>query len=116
MQAVKPRFPIWLIILYILALATILLWPFVAFMSVFAFDAPGSAQNPAVWTGVTAVLSYPLLPLIGVGGSFFAYRRGWKTLAYILAGVGALPLLAVVLALIAIVVENVMFMLGGSKF
>src|SRR5512139_3615600 len=109
MQVTRPRLPIWLVILYILALATILAWPFIAFMSAFAFDAPGSSQDSAVWTGVITVLAYPLLPLIGVLGSFLAYRSGRKTLSYILAAVGALPLVALILILIAIIVGNAAF-------
>ncbi len=114
MQTARPRVPIWLVILYILALATILAWPFIAFMSVFAFDAPGSSQDPAVWTGVITVLAYPLLPLIGVLGSFLAYRSGRKILSYILAGLGALPLVALILIFIAIIVGNAAFLLGAK--
>jgi hypothetical protein len=102
MQAAKPRLPAWLVIGYILSLLAIAAWPFVAFMSVFAFDAPGSAQDPAVWTTVIAVLSYPLLPLVGVPASFFSYRGNHRTLGYILAAVGAVPLAIILLALVAI--------------
>ncbi|HTP01490.1 MAG TPA: hypothetical protein VMJ64_08960 [Anaerolineales bacterium] len=114
MQTARPRVPVWLIVVYVLALGTVLLWPFVAFMSVFAFDAPGSAEDPAVWRGVVAVLAYPLLPVLGILGSYFAYRGGRKALSYILAVVGALPLLALVLALIAIAVGNAAYLLGGG--
>jgi hypothetical protein len=112
MQTARPRIPVWLIIIYVLALATILAWPFIAFMSAFAFDAPGSSDNPAVWTGVIVVLSYPLLPLVGVPGSFFAYRKNFRTLAYVLLGIGAVPLALLLLALIAILASNIAFMLG----
>ena len=112
MQAAKPRIPVWLIIVYVLSLLTILVWPFIAFMSAFAFDAPGSADDPAVWTGVIAVLSYPVLPLIGMPGSFLFYRASRKIPAYILAGIGAIPLALVLVFLIAMVVGNAMFALG----
>jgi hypothetical protein len=113
MQTVKPRVPAWLIVVYILALATILAWPFIAFMSVFAFDAPGSAENPAVWTGVILVLAYPLLPLVGVPGSFFAYRKNLKKLAYVLLVIGGVPLVILVIALIAMFASSAAYMLGA---
>ncbi len=113
MQTTKPRIPIWLIVLDILSLGTLTLWPLVAFMSVFAFDAPGSAQDPAVWAGVITILSYPLLPIIGAAGSLFAYWRRHKRLSYVLAGIGAIPLVLVVQGFIAIFVGNFVFLLGG---
>jgi hypothetical protein len=110
-QAARPRIPVWLIIVYVLALATILIWPFIAFMSVFAFDAPGSADDPAVWTGVITVLSYPLLPLVGIPASFFMYRANHKKAGVVLAAIGAIPLGLVLLGLVAIVVGNAIFFL-----
>ena len=114
MQTAKPHLPIWLIIVYVLSAATILIWPLIAFMSIFAFDAPGSAQNPAIYTTVIIILAYPLLPAVGVPGSFLAYRKGHSKLAYVLAGIGALPFVAVLLALIAIMVSNAFFLLRGN--
>jgi hypothetical protein len=77
----------------------------------FAFDAPGSADNPAVWTGVITVLSYPLLPLIGIPASFLAHRANHKTAGLVLAAVGAIPLALAVLAIVAMVVGNLVFFL-----
>jgi hypothetical protein len=115
MPTAKPRPPVWLIVLYVLSLLTILAWPFIALMSAFAFDAPGSAEDPAVWTGVIAVLSYPVLPVIGVLGSFLFYRGGRRVPAYVLAGLGAIPLALFVLVFIAMVIGNIAF-LAGRKF
>lgn len=109
---VRP--PVWLIVVYVLALLTVLAWPFVAFMSVFAFDAPGSAQNPSIWATVIAVLSYPLLPLVGIPGSFFAFRRGHRRLAYLLAAVGAIPFVIAVAAIISIFVMDIVILLRGE--
>ncbi len=114
MQAAKPRIPVWLIILYVLSLATILLWPVVAFASIFAFDAPGSAQDPAVYRTVGAVLAYPLFPLLGVPFSFLAFRRGRTMLAYVMAGIGAVPLLAALVVGIVMMAMNVAFLLRGG--
>ncbi len=111
---IRPKFPIWLIILYALALLALVAWPFVAFMAAFAFDAPGSAQDPAVWRTVGAVLAYPLLPIVGVPGSYFAYRAGRKTLAYVSLGAGLLPVLAFMLGLASIFAVNILFLLGAK--
>jgi hypothetical protein len=108
MQPAKPRIPAWLIIVYILSLLTILGWPLMAFMSVFAFDAPGSAQDPRVWTGVTLLLAYPVLPLVGVIGSFFTYRARHARAAYLLVAMGAIPLVIAAVALAAIFVTSVL--------
>lgn len=112
----RPRLsiPVWLIVVYVLALLTVLAWPLVAFMSVFAFDAPGSAQNPAVWAGVITVLAYPLLPLVGIPGSFFAFRRDHRRLSYTLAGIGSIPLLIGILGLLAILIGDAAFILRGK--
>ncbi len=107
----KPKFPAWLIVIYVLALLTILAWPLVAFMSIFAFDAPASAQNPGVWAGVITVLAYPLLPLVGVPGSFFAFRRDHRRLSYTLAGIGSIPLVIAVIALVAMFVGSFLALL-----
>ncbi len=114
MQQTASRFPVWLIVVYVLALATILAWPFVAFMSVFAFDAPGSAQNPAIYATVGLILAYPLLPLVGVSGSFVAYRKAAKPLAYVLAGIGSLPLAVLVFLLLTLIITDLAFVLGGK--
>jgi ABC-type dipeptide/oligopeptide/nickel transport system permease subunit len=114
MQTGKAHTPAWLIILNILSLASLVAWPFVAFMSIFAFDAPGSADNPAVWTGVIAVLSYPVLPIAGASASFVTYRRGRRVASYVLAGIAAVPLIVIVLGFIAIIVGNLVFLLAGK--
>jgi len=114
MQNPKPKIPVLLIVVYVLALATILLWPIVAFSSVFAFDAPGSADDPKVWTIVITVLSYPLLPLVGVTGSFFAYRKGLSKLSYVLAGIGSVPLVVAVLIIVATTVMSAAAMFGRN--
>ncbi len=112
MQNAAVRVPVWLIVVYVLALATILAWPCIAYMSVFAFDAPGSAQNPAVWSTVILVLAYPLLPIIGVIASFITYRKGLRKPAYVLAGIGALPLVALLAFIVAAFVSSLAFLVA----
>jgi hypothetical protein len=103
-----------MIIIYVLSALTIAGWPFAAFMSVFAFDAPGSAQDPTVWNTVGLVLAYPLLPLVGVPASFFLYRGSRKVLSYVLTAIGAVPLAIFIFFLISLMVMNVMFALRGE--
>ncbi len=105
------RLPAWLIVLYVMALLTILGWPIVAFASIFAFDAPGSAQNPGVWATVITLLAYPLIPLVFIPGSFFAFRRDHRRLAYTLAGIGSIPLLIAIIALVAMSLSTILVLL-----
>ncbi len=92
-------FPIWLIIAYVLALGSILAWPCAAFGSAFAFDAPGSANDPNTYTMVGIVLAYPILPILGVLGSYLSFRGDRRKLAYILAGVALIPFALIVLGI-----------------
>lgn len=105
-------FPIWLIIAYVLALGAILAWPCVFFGSAFAFDDPRAANNPSTFTIVGIVLAYPVLPLVGVLGSYFGFRGQRKKLAYILAGVALVPFLLIILALGASTIMNVLAAVG----
>jgi hypothetical protein len=108
------RIPIWLVIVYLLSLAAILAWPFVAFTSVFAFDAPGSSEQTRTWVIVGIMWLYPILPLAGVLSSFLALKRGRKPLAYILAGLAALPFAVMAGALLASTLMSVGILLGAK--
>jgi len=48
------------IILNTLILLLILPWPLIAFVSLFAFDSPGSYTNPIIWIIFFAINAYPL--------------------------------------------------------
>ena len=48
------------IILNTLILLLILPWPLIAFVSLFAFDAPGSDTDPMTWIIFIAINSYPI--------------------------------------------------------
>ena len=111
-QTGKTRFPIGLIIVYVAALASLLAWPFIGFMSVFAFDAPGSAQDPKVWTIVIVLLSYPVLPVAGVIASVIARLRRAARLSWVLAGVASLPTVIFLALLAAIYVSSLSVMMG----
>lgn len=90
MRLFGRQFPIWLIILYVLALSAVLLWPCVAFGSMFAFDSP-TTNVPSTMRIVGIVLAYPLLPIGGVIGSYFGYRAAHHRLAYGLVALALVP-------------------------
>ncbi len=107
MQIAGTRLPIWLAIFYLLALLSILAWPISAFVSLFFGDDPHTPLNQVlVMMGVA--VCYPILPLTGVPGSFLAFKRGWKMVAYVLAGIAALPAAAIALILISGMVMDAM--------
>lgn len=114
MNIAGARIPVWMLLLYIAALIAVLAWPIMAFMSVFAFDAPGSSSNPQTYVAVGLLLCYPILPVGGVLGSYLTYRKQHKLPAYILAGVALLPsaLLLIVLVIMPLLTTFAMF--GGN--
>ena len=86
------------IVLIVIALATLLPWPFIAFTSLFAFDAPGSDKNPANWLLMAPIWIYPVILLGCAGGSWLLYRR--KKLSWAIALV-SVPLAIVIVYVIA---------------
>ena len=115
MRIAGRQYPVWLILAYVAALLAICAWPIFAFSSLFLFDAPGAAQQtgPYVFAGILVL--YPIIPILGVPGSFFAYRGEHKRLAYALAGIALLPTALILVLLIAMLVQNVWFMLYPPK-
>lgn len=111
MKIAGKVFPIWLIIAYVLALGAILAWPCAAFGSAFAFDAPGSANNPNTYRIVGIVLAYPVLPVVGVIGSYFSFRGERKKLAYALVGVALIPFVLIVLAIGWSIIANWLYLI-----
>ncbi len=113
MQIGRTRFPVWLIVAYVLALAAILAWPLVAFGSAFAFDSPMTpAQTQSTEVAVVAVLAYPIIPLVGVLASFFARRGGRNRLAWGFAGFALIPLALLALILLASFAMQGLYLLG----
>lgn len=83
--------PKWLALGYILSLCAILAWPCIALTSPMAFDDPASHRTTAPYLYVACACLYPLFPLGGVAGSFIAYKRDLRKLAYSLAAVALAP-------------------------
>jgi len=69
-----------------LACLSILLWPFVAYTSIFLFDSPDSENNPFVWFAAFLMLSYPLTVALGTFISWKAHTstNSLKALAGVL--------------------------------
>ena len=57
-----------------LLLATLALWPFAAFVSIFMFDAPGSESNPITVGLAWSIWLYPIPVLLG-SLLFFKYKK-----------------------------------------
>ncbi len=98
MNIAGKRFPIWLVLVYILSLLIIVAWPLTAFSSLFMFDAPGSANSATSWSMAGFLTCYPLLTLGGVLSSYLLYRRDKRVPSLVLAAIGAIP--AVVFGLV----------------
>ncbi|RPJ61651.1 MAG: hypothetical protein EHM12_05125 [Dehalococcoidia bacterium] len=82
------------IVLIVIALATLLPWPFVAYTSLFAFDAPGSDKDPATLAMTVPIWIYPVILLGSAGISWLMYRRKKLNLAIVLA---CIPLALIIL-------------------
>jgi len=65
-----------------------------AALSPMFFDAPGSMNNPAAWTNAMIIVSFPLLCLISIAGSWIAWSFRKRT------GVVGPPYAALALALL----------------
>lgn len=103
MRIAGTLIPARLRILYVLSLASVLLcWPFTVIGA--AMQAEGAVTAGELQMAnvrAAAFLLWPLLPLVGVTGSFFALRRRRAPLAYTLAAIAVLPVVFLVLAVVA---------------
>jgi hypothetical protein len=52
-----------------------------AALSPMFFDAPGSMNNPAAWTNAMIIVSFPLLCLISIAGSWIAWSFRKRSMA-----------------------------------
>src|SRR5215211_3706205 len=96
----KPRtgLVIWMIVSQVLTVLSLVIWLFLAGISVMAFDSGVSAE---AWTIVIAVWSYPIFPILLVIGAWIAFARRRNVLAAVLSGLSfAPPILLMLLVLI----------------
>ncbi len=90
---------IWMIVSQLLAVGSLVIWVFVAGMSVMAFD---SGDSRVAWAIVLSVWAYPLFPLLMAIGAWVAFAFRKNRLAAVLTGLTfAPPVLLFVLVSIA---------------
>ena len=79
---------IWMIVSQLLAVGSLVIWAFLAGMSVMAFD---EGSSPIAWAIVLTVWAYPIFPLILAISAWvaFAFRR--NRLAAVLTGLTFVP-------------------------
>jgi hypothetical protein len=82
------------IVLLVIVVASLIPWGFASFLSLFAFDAPGSENQPSTWLMVAPVWAYPVLAAGCITGSIILKRKNKLLPALIVI---AIPLAAVIL-------------------
>ncbi len=82
------------IVLLVIVAVSLIPWAFAAFMSLFAFDAPGSEKDPSIWMMVAPIWAYPVIAAGCIIASAILYRKNKLIPALIVI---AVPLAAIVL-------------------
>ena len=114
MHIAGRQYTVWLILAWIAALLAICAWPIMAFSSVFAFDSPTATQYAGTYVLVGFLVFYPIIPIAGVLGSFFAYRGQRRGLAYGLAAIAVLPAVIMLVGLIVSQVYSLVLLMSPS--
>lgn len=109
-----------------LAIVATLVWGVLAIpgllgaaLSPMFFDAPGSMGNPAAWTNAAIVVSFPLLCIVSIAGSWLiwaTWRQRDPTRASLTGqiAIACLPLLPVAYLAVAMIVEMIGVVLSGQ--
>jgi cytochrome c-type biogenesis protein CcmH/NrfF len=79
---------IWMIVSQLLAIGSLVIWAFVAGMSVMAFD---EGSSPVAWAIVLTVWAYPLFPVLMAIGAWVAFALRKNRLATVLTGLTFVP-------------------------
>jgi hypothetical protein len=88
-----------------------------AALSPMFFDAPGSMDNPAAWTNAMIIVSFPLLCLISIAGSWIAWsfrKRAATGAPYALLALALLPALPIAYVAAAMVIQTVGVLTSGQ--
>jgi hypothetical protein len=89
-----------------------------AALSPMFFDAPGSVDNPAAWLNALIVVSFPVLCLLSIGGSWLVWsarrRSPARTTRYAAIAAAALPLLPIGYFAVAMVIGTIGVLLSGQ--
>ncbi len=113
MQPSSIRVPDRLILIYVLSLLPVLAWPLILLgFGILLVEALPGSLTPADTPIIAIALGYPLLPLIAVLGSCFAWRVQRQRLAYMLAAIGSLEFIGLVTAVGGLVIKTILSLLG----
>ncbi|HEY6325037.1 MAG TPA: hypothetical protein VIW73_00795 [Candidatus Cybelea sp.] len=89
-----------------------------AALSPMFFDAPGSMDNPAAWLNALIVVSFPVLCLLSIGGSWLVWsvrrRNPTRTSSYAAMAAAALPLIPITYFVVAMVIGTAGLLLSGQ--
>ncbi|MBI4788099.1 MAG: hypothetical protein HY782_13780 [Chloroflexi bacterium] len=98
----------WLLLTQALALLSLFPWLLIAALSVMAFDAPGSVNQPEPWIFVGIVWSYPVFPILCalIAWLLFVLRKPRASLI-----VTSLPLLPPLALIGLLIVGQLLFIL-----
>jgi hypothetical protein len=81
-----------------------------AALSPMFFDAPGATNNPVAWTNALIVVSFPVLGLLSIAGSWLAWaigkRRQTRAASSTAIAIAALPLLPIAYFVAAMVLDT----------
>lgn len=113
MQPSAFRIPDWLILVYVLSLLPVLAWPLIllGYGMLLLVALPGSF-TPADTPVIAIALGYPLIPVIAVLGSCFAWRAKRERLAYAMAAIASLEFIGLVAAFGGLVIKTILSLLG----
>lgn len=89
-----------------------------AALSVMFFDAPGSTSNPAAWINALIVVSFPVLCLVAIAGSWIVWsvHRGTprRHPAYAALAFALLPALPIAYVAAAMAIQTVGVLTSGQ--
>ena len=89
-----------------------------AALSVMFFDAPGSMSNPAAWTNALIVVSFPVLCLVSMAGSWIVWSvhrgRPRRHPAYAALAFALLPTLPIAYVAAAMTIQTVGVLTSGQ--
>ncbi|MGC1379647.1 MAG: hypothetical protein WA814_01345 [Candidatus Baltobacteraceae bacterium] len=96
-----------------------LLFPglFGAALSPMFFDAPGSMDNPAAWLNALIVVTFPILCVIAIAGSWIVWarrKRAPERGRFAQIAVVVLPAIPIAYVVVALVVETIGVLLSGQ--
>ncbi|MFO0892579.1 MAG: hypothetical protein U0790_25980 [Isosphaeraceae bacterium] len=98
----------WITWLSRIGYVSLVIWPLVAFTSLFAFDSPGSDRNPLLWLVVGAIWLLPAFLLLAPRFARHALDGGKVGVAYLLVCVPlALIFMPVLAAIVGLIIESV---------